>query len=211
MIQFVSNYDDLSTDRGYQFKFYCDKCGNGHMSEFMPSKAGMLAGLVHAAGNVFGGMLSRVGDNAYSIQKAVAGRAHDDALQKAVQEGKKFFRQCTRCGKWVCPEVCWNHPAGLCEGCAPDETEELAAQRAQATAEQIGTKLREQNLTSHLDLAKNTGVNACPECGHKNDPQSKFCSGCGKELPHRPTAKFCGQCGNKIANEKFCPQCGSPQ
>ena len=31
MIQFVNNYDDLSTDKGYQFKFYCVKCGNGYM------------------------------------------------------------------------------------------------------------------------------------------------------------------------------------
>jgi len=27
LIQFVQNYQDLSTDRGFQFKFHCDKCG----------------------------------------------------------------------------------------------------------------------------------------------------------------------------------------
>ena len=40
LIQFVQNYDDLSTDRGYQFKFYCDRCGNGHMSRFEASVVG---------------------------------------------------------------------------------------------------------------------------------------------------------------------------
>ncbi len=33
-IQFVANYDDLSIDRGYQFKFYRDKCHNRNQSEF---------------------------------------------------------------------------------------------------------------------------------------------------------------------------------
>lgn len=26
-IWFAGNYEDLSTDRGYRFKFRCDKCG----------------------------------------------------------------------------------------------------------------------------------------------------------------------------------------
>lgn len=29
LIQFVWNYDDLSTDKGYQVEFHCDKGGNG--------------------------------------------------------------------------------------------------------------------------------------------------------------------------------------
>jgi hypothetical protein len=211
MIQFVANYDDLSTDRGYQFKFYCDKCGNGHMSEYKSSKVGLAAGLLQSAGQVFGGLLGRVGDNAYSIQQAVGGKAHDEALQQAVVEGKKHFRQCTRCGKWVCPEVCWNESAGLCEACAPDEAEELAAQQALATAEQIHTQVREQDLTGHLDLKKRSGLNVCRECGRKNPAQSKFCCGCGQALPQPSRAAFCGQCGHKISDEKFCPQCGSPQ
>ena len=41
-IPFTGNYDDLSTDRGYQFKFYCEKCHNGYMSSFQTSKMGML-------------------------------------------------------------------------------------------------------------------------------------------------------------------------
>src|SRR5215470_13699834 len=27
-IEFVQNYQDLSTDKGYQFKFFCDKSGS---------------------------------------------------------------------------------------------------------------------------------------------------------------------------------------
>ena len=36
-IEFTGNYEDLSTDKGYQFKFFCEKCGNGYMSSFRPS------------------------------------------------------------------------------------------------------------------------------------------------------------------------------
>jgi len=43
LIRFVSNYDDLSTDKGYQFEFFCDRCGNGYMSELSASAIGMAA------------------------------------------------------------------------------------------------------------------------------------------------------------------------
>ena len=49
MIQFVNNYDDLSTDRGFQFKFHCDKCGNGFMSRFQMSTIGTAGSLLRAA------------------------------------------------------------------------------------------------------------------------------------------------------------------
>ena len=41
MIQFVANYDDLSTDKGFQFKFHCDKCRNGYLSRFQPNAIGI--------------------------------------------------------------------------------------------------------------------------------------------------------------------------
>src|SRR5829696_7650192 len=98
MIQFVNNYDDLSTDKGYQFKFFCDKCGNGHMTRFQPSIPGMAGGLLRAAGDLFGGVFSRAGNSAYEIQRSIGGKAHDDAFTVAVEEAKGYFKQCTRCG-----------------------------------------------------------------------------------------------------------------
>ncbi len=70
MIRFTENYDDLSTDRGYQFKFHCDKCGNGFMSSFETSAVGVAGGLLHVAGNLFGGLLGSAGDSAYEVQRA---------------------------------------------------------------------------------------------------------------------------------------------
>jgi len=210
MIQFVANYDDLSTDKGYQFKFYCDKCQNGYLSEFQTSTTGAAASLLHAAGGLLGGIFGKVGDSAYQIQKAVGGKGHDEALKKAVEEGRKHFRQCTRCGKWVCAEICWNTKVGLCEACAPDSEEELAAQQALATAEQIATKTREQNYTKGMDLSKPKQINSCQKCGEKTEPGANFCPSCGAPMAQpAPKTSFCPNCGTKLNGEKFCPQCGN--
>ena len=34
---FTRNYNDLSTEAGFQFEFFCDCCGNGVKSSFMQS------------------------------------------------------------------------------------------------------------------------------------------------------------------------------
>src|SRR5215217_5178417 len=167
MIQFVNNYDDLSTDKGYQFKFHCDKCGNGYMSRYQASLAGTGGSLLRAAGDLFGGWLSSAGNSAYELQRAVGGKAHDEALQKAVEEGKTHFHQCSRCGRWVCPEVCWNASAGQCEECAPDYQEELASAhahaKADATREQLGVWRRGRHgqvlpRVRHADRAAETDL-----------------------------------------------------
>jgi hypothetical protein len=127
LIQFVRNYDDLSTDKGYQFKFHCDKCGNGELSRFQPSLIGTAGSLLRAAGDIFGGVFGQAGNSAYEIQRAVGGKAHDDAIAVAVEEAKPSFTQCVRCGHWVCNEVCWNSTRGLCTSCAPKTEVEIAA------------------------------------------------------------------------------------
>ncbi|QDA61508.1 zinc ribbon domain-containing protein [Hymenobacter jejuensis] len=212
MIQFVANHDDLSTDRGFQFKFYCDKCHNGHMSQFQPNAIGIAGELMRAAGSFFGGSFSDAGSAAYHVQRAVGGKAHDAALEKAVQEGKQYFKQCTRCGHWVCPDVCWNHQAGLCESCAPDEHEELSAQQAQATSEQIHTKTRQQDYTKDLDFLSRGGLVQCSNCQSKLSPGQKFCPQCGTPSATQAKDKFCVDCGTTLkADQRFCAECGAKQ
>ncbi len=136
-IPFTGNYEDLSTDRGFQFKFYCEKCRNGYMSSFQTSAVGVLGSAARAAGSLFGGFFGNVADSSYEVQRAVGGSAHDSALKDAVAEISPIFKQCTRCGQWVCKPICWNEKAGLCETCAPDLDEEMAAAQAEAAREQI--------------------------------------------------------------------------
>lgn len=205
MIRFTENYDDLSTDRGYQFKFYCDRCGNGFMSGFQTSITGVAGGLLNAAGSLFGGVLGRAGQGAYEIQRATGGKAHDDALQQAVEEVKPSFRQCKRCGKWVCPEVCWNPRRGLCLECAPDVEQEMSAAQAQATKDQVWQKAAATDYTQKLDMSREV-VAYCPECGAKTQG-SKFCPECGVQLRAKSA---CPKCGAECeAGTKFCPECGA--
>src|SRR5919199_1197150 len=186
MIQFVSNYDDLSTDKGYQFKFYCDKCGNGHMSRFQPSVTGTAGSFLRAAGSLFGGWASSAGDSAYEVQRAVGGKAHDAALQKAVEEGKEHFHQCSRCGRWVCPEVCWNASAGQCEDCAPDFQEEMASSHAHAKAEaarqQLYERAQQTDYASKIDMSADSHLRAPSQAAQAAAAAAANCSSCGAEV-----------------------------
>ena len=209
LIQFVANYDDLSTDKGYQFKFHCDKCRNGYMSRYQPNAIGIAGSLLQAASSLFGS-LGGAENAAYQIQRAVGGKAHDEAFEKAVAEGKEQFRQCTRCGHWVCPDACWNHRAGLCEDCAPDEQEELRAQQAQATSAQIQTKTRAQDYTQHIDFLSRDAVLQCQSCQAKLAPGQKFCASCGTPAATQTQPRHCPSCGEALTPEqKFCPGCGA--
>ena len=84
MIQFVANHDDLSSDKGYQFKFYCDKCRNGYVSRFVPSKIGMASSILRTAGSVFGGWMSSAGHGSYDLQRMIGGPEHDSAMRDAL-------------------------------------------------------------------------------------------------------------------------------
>jgi hypothetical protein len=192
-IWFTGNYEDLSTDRGYQFKFRCEKCGNGYLSTFKVSALGMASSAIRAAGDLFGGIFGRA-----------AGSAYDSALKEAAEEISKQFKQCTRCGKWVCEPVCWNKKMQLCEGCAPDLDEEMAAAQAGAAKDQIHAKARSVDWTAQRDVATVTGV-ACPSCGAKTQG-GKFCPECGAAVS---TKRRCSKCGAEAdGNPKFCPECG---
>jgi hypothetical protein len=203
-IEFVRNYDDLSTDKGFQFKFHCDKCGNGFVSEYQTSAIGVAGSLLSAAGNLFGGVLRQASSSAYEIQRAVGGKAHDDALRTAVEEMRPKFRRCTRCGHWVCPDACWNADRQLCEECAPDLREEAAAIQAQVAKEQLWTKARATDQTAGVDLSRQA-VSLCPKCG-THAGTAKFCPQCGTSLA---TTAHCAKCNAELdAAAKFCPECG---
>jgi len=210
MIQFVANYDDLSTDKGFQFKFHCDQCRNGYLSRFQPNALGIAGSLLSAASNFMGG-LGGVQSATYQIQQAVGGKAHDEALEKAVAEGKQSFKQCTHCGHWVCPDVCWNASAGLCEACAPDKQESMRALQAQATREQIRLKTRATDYTSNLDFFGREALLQCPSCQGKLAADQKFCPSCGTPNPAAQTqARHCTGCGAGLKPEqKFCAECGA--
>lgn len=223
LIGFVANHEDMSTDRGYQFKFRCDKCGNGFMTQFKPSTLGMAQSLLNVAGSFLGGM-GNFGNAAYEVQRAVGGKVHDAAFAEAVEEARPSFRQCTKCGKWVCAEVCWNAKANQCEECAPDFHEHLASNQALAKADaargQLFDAARQVNYTADVDMSADAYVVAqsaasnlapkkitCAGCGAELAPGTKFCGECGQAMA-KAGPKACGKCGT-MTESKFCPECGT--
>lgn len=205
-IPFTDNYDDLSTERGFQFRFNCERCGNGHLSSFQASMTGMAGGALRAASNIFGGVLGRAADSAYDIQNMIGGPAHDNALRNAVQEITPLFVQCRRCGNWVCREVCWNEARGQCVNCAPHMEDEIKAIENEATIQSIREKAYNANLGSHVEVQSAAAPTICPSCGAENGPGQKFCGECGTNML-APKCPSCGAQGER--GQKFCGECGT--
>lgn len=212
-IAFTRNYRDHSNDTGYQFEFFCDKCGNGFRSKFHASALGVGSKIAKGLGSLFGGNLWAAGNAADHMKDGLRGGAWDEAFKKAIEEIRPQFHQCTRCGQWVCPEVCWNEARGLCEGCAPDLAEEAAHHQAHIASDQMAERMRAADQVGAVDVTAQM-QSGCLHCQARLAPGAKFCASCGKPTTQAAAAKpaFCTNCGGKLAaGAKFCGECGTPQ
>jgi hypothetical protein len=213
MVFFTDNYQDRSTDDGYQFEFYCRHCGNGYASSFQHSVAGFGGKLLRMGGDFLGGQLgeraSQLGWDAQYLRDNVRGTTRDHALAKAVDEMKPYFKQCQRCGQWVCEQICWNNERGLCVSCAPKLDQEIAGMQAQAQVEQLHQKIQNVDWTTDVNY-RDQATATCPNC-NQTSGGGKFCQNCGHTLAAAETAKkFCANCGTALSGAKFCGECGTP-
>jgi hypothetical protein len=207
VIEFTENYEDLSTDTGYQFKFFCNHCGNGYMSSYQIAPTKAAGGLLRAAGGLFGGALEKIGASEADVERLAAGPGHDRALTKAVSEIRPKFNQCTRCGRWVCQPVCWNGDVGLCTVCAPKREAEVAHAKSDAEIAQLYNKAMATDLVGDVDF-KQDQIVRCPQCNAESKG-GKFCASCGTPLAPKRHCTSCGQQMDYFA--RFCPNCGNPQ
>ncbi|RLD00060.1 MAG: zinc ribbon domain-containing protein [Chloroflexi bacterium] len=209
LIKFVRNYNDESTEMGFQFEFLCDRCGTGYRTPFVASATGIASEALDVASGLLGGVFGRAASVGDRVHSAAWEREQDKAFSRAVEQVKPNFRQCPRCNSWVCVERCWNETRGLCKDCAPDLAVEMSAMQAEAAI----TAARE---VAHAAASEQVAAEAfdgvikavCPKCGA---PVSggKFCAECGAPLT---AVKFCTECGSEIpVGSKFCPECGKPQ
>lgn len=204
MIKFVRNYNDESTDTGFQFQFYCDRCGTGYESRFETFAGGMVGEAARGIGGMLGGIFGQAADVGERVRSAAWERARDGAFEKAVNEVKPVFRQCHRCGSWVCAEACWNEARGQCVDCSPKLEQEMAAAQSEATVEQMRQKVTATDYTKDLNVV-GTAVALCPSCGAETKG-GKFCQECGALLA---AERQCSRCGTTMpAASKFCPECG---
>ena len=211
-IEFTRNYNDHSTDRGFQFEFHCDRCGNGYKTQFEPWAMGTVSGALDAASSLFGGFFSEAANLGERVRSSQWQQARDKAMVDAIQQIKPNFLQCPRCSSWVCKKNCWNQQRGLCKNCAPDLAVEISAQQSAKALEKI-----QSDITADADDVKVIGsvgtakVQAsCPNCHAPLDSNAKFCAECGYKLAD--ASKFCTNCGTKLApSAKFCADCGTKQ
>jgi len=212
MVFFTDNYQDQSNREGYQFEFFCKRCGNGYSSSFQRSLMGFGGQMLRMGGDLLGGTL---GDKAQQIgwdsqyqTDGTRSPARDKALAKAVDEMKPYFKQCNRCGQWVCGQVCWNNERGLCVQCAPKLDQEIAGMQASAQIQQLNEKIQQQDWTGNVNY-RDQGTAMCPSCGQTSGG-GKFCQNCGATLAAAEQKKFCGNCGATLTGAKFCGECGTP-
>lgn len=209
-IEFTSNYEDKSTEQGFQFEFYCDRCGTGFRTRFQASSVGMVSGALDTASSLFGGLFGQAADVSERVRSASWERAHDEAFSKAMKEVKPNFIQCPRCSSWVCREKCWNTERGLCKECAPDMGVEMAAAQSSRTVEEIWahSKMAEEDREMLKESSWRAGVRAtCPQCEAPLPKNVKFCPECGAKIAAQ---QHCTECGTKLTpGVKFCPECGA--
>jgi hypothetical protein len=207
MVPFTDNFHDLSNTEGYQFEFYCERCGNGYRSAFLRDKVEMGRGLLRVVGSLFGGAVEDVSRSAeqWRYDRATNSPAKDRALTAAVQEISPSFSQCRGCSDWMCKAQCWNEEIGQCLRCSPSVAEEVARAQSAAQRDQIWEKARQKDWTADIDVATRAKLN-CPSCGTKVDG-GKFCSACGGSLAVPVKCDGCGSTGSK-AGAVFCTDCG---
>ena len=69
----------------------------------------------------------------------------------------------------------------------------------------VGSGLRDGTEAPGSDAPR--GV-SCPSCQTVNDPDARFCKGCGASLA---TSRRCSSCGDEAdADARFCDSCGEP-
>ncbi|MBU0629522.1 MAG: zinc ribbon domain-containing protein [Candidatus Margulisbacteria bacterium] len=207
VIEFVKNYEDTSTDRGFQFEFTCNRCGTGYRTNFESWAPGNVASALQAASSIFGGVFNRAAAIGEQVRSAAWKQAHDGAFAKAINEIKPSFIQCPRCSTWVCRKSCWNEKKGLCKQCAPDLGVEMAAAQASKSVEEVWAHaaMAEEDKKLGTEYWRRNIRATCPKCEAPLASNAKFCPSCGENL--QLTA--CPKCEATLApGSKFCPECG---
>ena len=218
MQAFTRNYQDNSTEAGFQFTFYCDNCNDGYKSSFIESATykrgrgmraiGQGAGIL---GSLVGGRMSSLGWATQRSSDVLSERfhgmspewhkEHEAAFERAQNEAMQHFHRCHSCSKYAC-DACFNEDEGLCVSCAPRQEIYVAKARADAMKRNIDQAGQSATVWQGKVESKTT---ICPSCG-KPAGTGKFCNNCGASME----MKTCARCGAVNAlTVRFCNNCGA--
>ncbi len=208
-IEFVSNYSDLSTDKGFQFEFFCNRCGSGYRTPFKAWAVGTAATVLDTASSLFGGVFGAAANVGERVRSAGWQKVHDEAFAEALKAIRPQFVQCPHCSTWVCRKSCWNTKRGLCKSCAPDLGVEMSAAQASRSVEEVWAHaaMAEEDKKLGEKEWRETIRATCPNCGVPLATNAKFCPECGAKIK---ASQHCAECGAKLSpGAKFCPECGA--
>ena len=232
MKAFTRNYQDNSSDAGFQFTFLCDVCNDGYKSAFIESKTykknkgsklfGQGVGLV---GNFFSGKAGTAFNTAERGGDIISGRfegqspewrrEYEAAFIQAQEAAKPHFKRCPSCFKYVCAS-CWNADEGLCISCAPRQNVLVATAKSEAMKRNIGEAAASATVWKGTIESK---ITICPSCGQPSGV-GKFCNTCGASLDlaacprcgakNAPSVRYCNNCGDnlQITTPGKCKDCG---
>ena len=215
---FTRNYEDNSTDAGFQFTFYCDLCREGYKTQFIESKTYKKGRFLRGIGGAISTVSSLTGkyNLGYSAERGADilserfqgmspdwHKEHEAAFGHAQNEAKGHFERCPKCRQWVCAND-WNEQEGLCVECAPRVNVEVASAKARKMVEDINDEASKTKVFHGKIESKQT---LCPQCG-KPAGEGKFCNNCGASLQmiecdqcgaqNNHNSRFCGECGNRL-------------
>lgn len=214
---FTRNYEDNSTEAGFQFTFYCDLCQDGFKTSFIESethkKGSFLRGIsggARAVGNLFGSKASNLGwsisrggdvlSERFNGMSPEWHKEHDAAFERAQNEARQHFNRCNNCRQWVC-DVDFNEDEGLCVECAP----RVNVKVAKAKSDRVMDEIQEMAEKGKFFMGKiESKTIICPTC-NKPSGEGKFCNNCGANL----SLNICPACKAQVANGvRFCGSCG---
>lgn len=184
----LTNYRDLSTSMsdlsaGFQFEFFCEKCGESSRSAFKPYRKGQITGWLSRFAFMFYD-LNKASRATGAFAEAGGSSAKAEALEEARAAAASLYEKCPGCRKWVGRE-CWNSGSGSCRDCATSAATSSGA--GQGAASGGGAVCPNCQTPS-------AGGRFCHECGFDMASTHKSCPACGVTLPR--AARFCTDCGH---------------
>lgn len=203
---FVKNHDDMSDDNGFQFKFYCDICGDGYVSTYRPApfaKARSIMGVAESVGGIFGGRFGGARGAADALHDAKWREAKEKAFDEAQAEARAHFKKCPSCAKYVDAD-CWNEQTLMCVECSPRQAVAVQKAKAQAFVQKAEEAMAQKGFSAEIAASEESTI-ICPNCG-KPTTSGKFCEACGAPLDK----KLCPNCGARNSiSARFCNSCGT--
>jgi hypothetical protein len=186
----LTNYRDISTSMsdvsaGFQFEFFCEKCGETSRSAFKPYRKGQITGWLNRFAFMFYD-LNKAGRATGAFAEAGSSGAKGDALEEARAAAAALYERCDSCRKWVGRE-CWNSSTGSCRECATKAASNTADTSGYGASAGGGATCPNCQSPSH-------GGRFCAECGFDMASTHKSCPACGVTLPRQ--ARFCTDCGH---------------